>query len=96
MSRELIIAAGAETIYYRKLRRQLAPGYATLVHSTVEKISQVFSDATGNKIHLTVGEYNNAINRAITIFMDDKVWPFNVAKHFVDKLDEPIKAEFEK
>lgn len=88
----IIGAAGYETIFV-KLRKQLA---AASVHSTVEKIMQVFTDASGNPIQLTVTEFNDAINRSISIFMDDPEWPFNVARHFVDKLEPTIKAEFEK
>eukprot|EP00956_Cyclotella_meneghiniana_P020206 scaffold35356_cov44-Cyclotella_meneghiniana.AAC.2 len=90
---ERIINLGAESIF-RKLREQLAPTFSSTPHSTVEKIAMSFGEG-GNKVTLTVLEYHQAIMRAAQTFLEESLWPFNLASHFANNLDPRIKTKFQ-
>jgi hypothetical protein len=90
-----LMHVAADTIFH-KLQEQFAPGFESTVHSTVEKITQSFTDSAGNECSLTVLEYYLALQRGSVTFLDREILPFNLAVHFANNLEASIKAEFER
>ena len=72
----------------------MAPGYAATAHATVEKIKMAFTDSSGNTHTLSVQEYYNGILQGSISFLEDDVYQYNVANHFVLHLEPSLREKF--
>ena len=88
-----VLTVGADSIF-ASLREVMAPGYAATAHATVEKIKMAFTDSSGNTHTLTVQEYYNGILQGSISFLEDDVYQYNVANHFVLHLESSLRDKF--
>jgi hypothetical protein len=88
-----ILATAKDSILHN-LREQAAPGFSSTAFSTVEKISMSYQDENGNLQVLPVIDYHAAILQASGTFLEDDVYQYNIANHFVHHLERSVRDLF--
>jgi hypothetical protein len=88
-----ILTVAIDSIF-ESLREQDARGYSSTAYSTCEKITMAFTDADGNSHSLSVLEYHKALLQGASPFLDQPVFQYNLANHFVHHLEPAIREKF--